>query len=77
MSTKWAGNVADTDWKALYTDRYRIDGHVSREIDNILSTQTSRILKSTRIVDVGHEAKDTLIRHCKVDEDADDVLARR
>lgn len=77
MSEKWAGNIADTDWKALYADRYRIDRHVSREINSILSTQTGRIPKSTRIVGIGPEAKDTLIRHCKVDEDAEDVLARR
>ena len=74
---KSAANVTHKNWKALYAERYRIDRDVSREIDSILSTQTSRILKATKIVDFGHEAKDTLLRHCGAADDAEDVLARR
>lgn len=74
---KVAANVTYTNWKALYAERYRIDRDVSREIDSILSTQTSRILKATKIVDFGQEAKDTLLRHCAAADDAEDVLARR
>ncbi|KAG7008987.1 hypothetical protein G7Y79_00003g008550 [Physcia stellaris] len=74
---KLAENVNHTNWKALYAERYRIDRDVSREIESILSTQTSRILKATKIVDFGYEAKDTLLRHCAAADDAEDVLARR
>lgn len=77
VEAKLAANVTNTNWKALYAERYTIDRDVSREIDSILSTQTSRILKATRILGYGHEAKDTLLRHCAVADNAEDVLARR
>ena len=77
MDAKWAGNIADTNWKALYIDRHRIDGLVSRGIDSILSTQTGRSLKATNIIAVGHEAKETLTRHSRANEDMEDFLARR
>ena len=77
MKEKFASNVADTDWKELYSERYRIDRDVTRGINSILATQTGRIQKSAKIVGFGHEAKDTLISHCHTGDDADDVLARR
>ena len=77
MDDKWVGNIADTNWKALYIDRHLIDGLVSREIDSILATQTSRSVKTANIIDVGHEAKETLIRHSRANEDMEDILARR
>ena len=77
MDDKWVGNIADTNWKALYIDRHLIDGLVSREIDSILATQTSRSVKTANIIDVGHEAKETLIRHSRANKDMEDILARR
>ena len=77
MREKFAGNVADTNWKELYSERYRIDRDITRGLNSILTTQTGRIQKSAEIVGFGHEAKDTLIGHCNTDDDADDVLARR
>ena len=77
MKEKFAGNVADTDWKELYSERYKIDRNVTLGINSLLATQTGRIQTSAEIVGFGHEAKDTLISHCNTGDDADDVLARR
>lgn len=77
MDDRSAGNIADTDWKALYIDRHRTDGLVSRGMDSILATQTSRSFKTTNIIDVGYEAKETLIRHSRANGDMEDFLARR
>ena len=70
-------SVADTNWKCLYIERYKVDRDITRSIDSILSSQTGRIRKFAGIVDFGHEAKDTLLRHCNAADDAEDVLARR
>ena len=77
MNSKWTGNVADVDWKVLYTDRHDIDHRVSYEIDSMLSTQNGRVREASRIVSFGYEAKDTLLRHYNAKDDAVDVLARR
>lgn len=77
IKERFADNVANTNWKVLYSERYRIDQDVSRGIDSMLSTQTSRMQKSAMIVEIGQEARDTLLRQCNVADDAEDVLARR
>ena len=77
IDQRLAGNVRDTDWKAFFTERHGIDRAITREINSILNSQSSRIKKSTIIVQFGYEAKDTLLRHCNVGDEVDDVLARR
>lgn len=65
------------DWKKVFAERRQIDRSISREIDSILGSQVGRIEKTSRIVEHGYDAKDTLLRHLSVADDADDVLARR
>ena len=77
IDEKFKGVVGKVDWKKLFAERHQIDRFVSREIDSILSSQVGRIEKTRRIVEYGYDAKDTLLRHLNVADDADDVLARR
>ena len=77
LQQKFAGDVDKTDWKSLFSDRYSIDRSISREVDGILATQRKRIEKAENIMAHGYDAKDTLLRHRNVSDDAEDVLARR
>ena len=77
IKEKFNGPVAKVDWKKVFAERRQIDRSISREIDSILGSQVGRIEKTSKIVEHGYDAKDTLLRHLTVADDADDVLARR
>ena len=77
IEEKFNGPVAKVNWKKVFAERRQIDRSISREIDSILGSQVGRIEKTSRIVEHGYDAKDTLLRHLSVADDADDVLARR
>ncbi|KAL8810125.1 MAG: hypothetical protein Q9200_002832 [Gallowayella weberi] len=77
IAAKYAQSAAQVDWKHLFQQRHLADGAISRDIEDILSSQTGRIERSERIIAHGYDAKDTLLRHLNVDDDAEDVLARR
>ncbi|KAJ5116503.1 hypothetical protein N7456_000851 [Penicillium angulare] len=68
--------VSSVDWKTLFTLRFRADQSVSRLLDSILASQTGRIEKFRSVIDFGFDAKDTLVRHSRV-ESGEDHLARR
>jgi F-box protein 21 len=65
-----------TDWKALFVSKYQVGHYVTRLLDNILGSQTGRIEKFRRVINLGYDAKDTLLHHSLV-ESGDDHLARR
>lgn len=77
IQEKLSGPVAKVDWKKLFSERSSVDRMTDREVDSILETQRGRIRKTERIVAYGYDAKDTLLRHLSVGDEADDVLARR
>ena len=77
ITAKFSGNVESTDWKTLFVNRHQIDRFTSATLDSILSSQMGRIEKFQQILDCGYDAKDTLLRHLGVSNDAEDVLARR
>ena len=58
-------------------DRYMTDRKASACLDDIIESQSGRIEKAEKILAFGYDAKDTLLRHLHVSDDADDVLARR
>ena len=74
---KFSDAIDRNEWKEIFVERHRIDHVVSNEIDSILASQVSRAEKLQRIVEVGYDAKDILLRHLHVDDEAEDVLARR
>ena len=65
------------DWKKVFADRYITDRKTSLILDSIIASQSGRIEKAEAITDFGYDAKDTLLRHMRVSDEADDVLARR
>lgn len=77
MQEKFNGPVAKVDWKIVFARRHCVDRTTSEEIGSILASQSSRIEKTERITGQGYDAKDTLLRHLNVEDDAQDVLARR
>lgn len=74
---KFSQDAADIDWKNIYRKRYLADKAISRDLEAILSSQTGRMDRSEKIIAYGYDAKDTLLRHLTVSDNADDVLARR
>ncbi|KAL6721101.1 hypothetical protein ACLMJK_000201 [Lecanora helva] len=74
---KLSGAVAKVDWKSIFSERHKVDRMIDRGIDSILETQKGRVKKAESIVTHGYDAKDALLRHMAVGDDADDVLARR
>lgn len=65
------------DWKSLYSYRKMVDLKTTELLESILQKQTNRISKYEAIAKFGYDAKETLLRHIQVDENAHDVLARR
>lgn len=77
LQQKLSGAVVESNWKKLFSDRYSIDRSTTRDVNGILASQLKRIEKVERIVGYGYDAKDALLQHLNVVEDAEDVLARR
>ncbi len=77
IKEKLSDNAAKVDWKCVFVRRHNIDRETSHALDNIISSQLGRIEQSERIVRLGYDTKDILLRHINVREDAEDVLARR
>ena len=74
---KFLEDVGAVDWEKLYQGRYKADKAISRYLDDILAGQVGRTQKFEHIVEYGYDAKDTLLKHFQVHDEADDVLARR
>ncbi len=77
LPQKLAGAVGETNWKTLFTNRYKIDRSITCDVDGILASQRNRIEKAERIMGHGYDAKDALLQHRSIGDDAEDVLARR
>lgn len=77
IKQKFGGDVGDVDWKKLYMYRRNTDIRISELLDSILSEQIGRIDKTKDISEFGYDAKDILLRNCRVEIDTEDVLARR
>jgi F-box protein 21 len=77
IQQKFKQKPASVDWKRLYVHRFVVDRSATRLLDSILESQTGRIGKTQQIVDLGYDAKDTLLRHCHAGDETEDVLARR
>lgn len=76
MPRKLACPVNSTNWKALFVFKYQVDRSVTRLLDSILVSQIGRIEKFRRVVDMGYDTKDTLLRYSLI-ESGEDSLARR
>lgn len=74
---KLFSNEAIADWKKVFKRRHTVDRTTSHELDRIVASQRNRIKRSEIIAELGYDAKDTLLRNLSVEENAEDVLARR
>lgn len=74
---KLRGNLHDVDWKALYLLRLKRNSRIANLIDGIVASRVSRLEKTEQICQYGYDAKDYLLTQCRIDESAEDVLARR
>lgn len=76
VQQKIASSVSTVDWRSLFVLRYQVDCSVTALLNSILASQTGRIEKFRAVIDLGYDAKDTLLRHSEVEE-GEDCLARR
>ncbi|KAI1264573.1 hypothetical protein F5Y18DRAFT_74362 [Xylariaceae sp. FL1019] len=74
---KLNGALRDVNWKNLYLLRLKRNAQIATLIDDIVASRVSRLDKTERICAFGYDAKDYLLTQCRVDDSADDVLARR
>ncbi|KAI0150572.1 hypothetical protein GGR57DRAFT_186112 [Xylariaceae sp. FL1272] len=74
---KLNGALRDVNWKNLYLLRLKRNAQIATLIDDIVASRVSRLCKTERICAFGYDAKDYLLTQCRVDDSADDVLARR
>ena len=77
IKRRLAGPVDSAEWKTVFARRHVLNRHTTRTLDSILSSQMGRIDKFQQIVEHGYDVKDCLLGHLRVDDDAEDVLARR
>ena len=66
-----------SDWKQICLERQRTEFRTTELLESVLATQVGRIDKFQRIIELGYDAKDSLLKHFTVEDDAEDVLARR
>lgn len=69
--------ASDVDWKRLFILRKTRNGQISRLLDEIIATKVGRLRRIEQISRLGYDAKDFLLEQCRIDESAEDVLARR
>ncbi|KAI0799324.1 hypothetical protein GGR55DRAFT_669789 [Xylaria sp. FL0064] len=74
---KLRGNLHDVDWKALYLLRLKRNARIANLVDGIVASRVSRLEKTEAICQYGYDAKDYLLTQCRIDDSAEDVLARR
>jgi len=77
IKQKFMGNVGEVDWKLLYMHRHKVDYETTASLNSILEAQINRIGNFEKIGKFGYDAKDTLLRHCRTSDSAEDVLARK
>ena len=65
------------NWRSIFFERRRKQRDTTGLLNSILASQSGRIDKFQQIVGLGYDAKDCLLMHSHVDDDAEDWLARR
>ncbi|KAF2760736.1 F-box domain-containing protein [Pseudovirgaria hyperparasitica] len=69
--------VDTVDWRALFRRRKETDRFISQTLSSILASQQARSLNTKKIVELGYDAKEELLRQCKPPIDSEDFLARK
>ncbi|KAK3313918.1 hypothetical protein B0H66DRAFT_607155 [Apodospora peruviana] len=77
IERKFAAIPSSVAWKQLWITKKRSTTKVARLLDGILSTKRGQLERLQQICLLGYDAKDYLLEQCRVDESAEDVLARR
>lgn len=70
-------DVKHMDWRYMFINRWSKQLETTGLLDSILESQSGRIDKFQRIVDLGYDVKDCLLEHLSVSDDTEDWLARR
>lgn len=71
------GPVHRVNWKRLFLLRLQRNAHAAALLDGIVQSRVSRLQKMEQICQYGYDVKDFLLAQCRIDDSAEDVLARR
>ncbi|KAK7529951.1 Hemimethylated DNA-binding protein YccV like-domain-containing protein [Phyllosticta citribraziliensis] len=69
--------VAQVPWRQLFVQRKRIEVKARRLVDELVATHKQRGAHIEWLAEQGYDVKDELLRQKSVDEEQEDVLARR
>ncbi|KAK8175021.1 hypothetical protein IWX90DRAFT_379025 [Phyllosticta citrichinensis] len=69
--------VAQVPWRQLFVQRKRIEAKARRLVDELVATHKQRGTHIEWLAEQGYDVKDELLRQKSVDEEQEDVLARR
>lgn len=72
---KLASIVGNVNWKGLYIHRKNVDSRTTKALNRLLQSRAHRIVNFEEIGSFGYDAKDTLLRHCRIR--GNDYLARK
>lgn len=68
---------ASINWKQEFTRRKKQDHAIDQDLEKILDSQANRVSTIHDAVEFRYEAKDALLRHLDVADDAEDVMSRK
>lgn len=74
---KLSGRASATDWMGLFIARLRRNARAARLLDHVISSGPGDAESYGNLARLGCDAKDFLLDQSRIDDDAEDVLARR
>ncbi|EAQ92168.1 hypothetical protein CHGG_00403 [Chaetomium globosum CBS 148.51] len=77
LSEKLAALASAVDWRGLWVTRKQRNDKAARLLDGVIATKVGQLKRMQGICELGYDVKDFLLEQCHVDDDAEDVLARR
>lgn len=77
LHEKLRARASSVDWRGLWITRKRNNNRVARLLAGVIATKVGQLKRLKQICELGYDAKDYLLEQCRVDDSAEDVLARR
>jgi F-box protein 21 len=77
LSEKLTTLASSVDWRRLWITRKHRNDKAARLLDGVIATKLGQLKRMQGICEMGYDVKDYLLEQCHVDDDAEDVLARR
>lgn len=77
LQEKLTALASSVDWRGLWITKKKKNSRIARLLEGVVETKVGQLKRLQEICLLGNDAKDYLLEQCRVDESAEDVLARR